>query len=142
MYKTGPVASLLLMQKCFPYMKANNYGRIINCSSPSASEGAVVQGPYIMAKCAIEGLTRAAAKEWGQYGITTNVFLPTLWTENFDKSERGKAYAKMMAEQNPVRKFGKPYEDGSPVITFLASEEAGYINGQAICVDGGRCLIY
>lgn len=142
LFEQGPLASMLLMKKCFPYMQEQHYGRIINCSSPSTVEGTPNQAAYIMCKCAIEGLTRSAAHEWGPYGITTNIFLPTIKTENFDKSDRGRAYAKMMAEQNPVRYFGTPFEDCAPMIVFLASEEAGYINGQAIGIDGGRVLLF
>ena len=95
-----------------------------------------------MCKSAIDGLTKSAAKEWGQFGITTNNFLSTLKTENFDKSDRGRAYAKMMAEETPVRYFGTPFDDCAPLIAFLCSDQAGYINGQAIGVDGGRVLNY
>lgn len=79
---------MLMMQKCFPYMKEQGYGRIINCSTPSVIEGTPGQTAYVMSKGAIDALTRAASQEWGPYGITTNNFLPTIKTENFDKSDR------------------------------------------------------
>jgi len=141
LFKTGPIASMRLMQKCFPYMKEQNYGRIINCSSPAAVQGTPGMAGVVMCKAAIQGLTRTASQEWGKYGITTNVFLPTIKTENFDMSERGRAYAKKVAENNPMGYFGTPYEDCSPVVAFLASEGAGYINGQSIAVCGGEILM-
>jgi len=141
LYMTGPIASLLMMQKCFPFMKEQHYGRIINCSSPAVIEGAPGMGGYVMCKAAIQGLTKVASQEWGQYGITSNVFLPTLKTEHFDKSERGREYIRRMIEKNPMRYFGTPYEDGSPIIAFLASDKAGYINGQTFTVNGGEVLV-
>ena len=142
LYLQGPVASMLMMQKCFPYMKEQGFGRIINCSTPSVIEGTPGQTAYVMSKGGVDALTRAASQEWGPYGITTNNFLPTIKTENFDKSDRGRAYAKKMAEENPVRYFGTPFEDCAPMIAFLCSDQAGYINGQAIGIDGERVLNY
>ncbi|MCL2163641.1 MAG: SDR family oxidoreductase [Oscillospiraceae bacterium] len=141
LFDTGPIASMLMMQKCFPYMKEQHYGRIINTGSPAMIEGGVNLAGYNMAKSAILGLTRTASQEWGQYGITTNIYLPTVWTENFDKTERGREYARRMTEENPMRFFGRPYEDCAPMLAFLASEAAGYVNGQVIGLDGGTTLI-
>jgi NAD(P)-dependent dehydrogenase (short-subunit alcohol dehydrogenase family) len=141
LYATGPIASMLLMQKCFPYMKKQHYGRIINCSANSVVLGSEGLGAYSMAKGAINALTRNASQEWGQYGITTNVFLPIIKTEHFDKSDYGRQWAEKMGEENPMRYFGTPYEDCSPIVAFLASEAAGYINGQAISVSGGKVLL-
>lgn len=142
LFQTGPIASMIMMQKCLPYMRDQHYGRIINCSSPAVKQGAPGMTSLELCKASIDALTRNASQEWGPYGITTNNFLPTIKTENFDMSERGRAYAKMMAEQTPVRFFGTPFDDCAPMLVFLASEEAAYINGQAICIDGGKCLIY
>lgn len=133
----GPIASMKMMQKVFPYMKAQNYGRIINCSTEAASRGMKGFTGYGMAKAAVESLTRNAAIEWGPYGITTNTFAPFIMTDGYTLSERGLAIAAKVAAQNPTRKFGKPYEDCSPMIAFLASEGAGYINGEMINVSGG-----
>lgn len=136
-YMTGPIASMLLMQKCFPYMKEQHYGRIINCSSEAASRGMKGFSAYGMCKAAVEALTRNSAVEWGQYGITTNVFVPFIKTEGYDLSERGKLIAKKVASENPTRRFGTPYEDCSPMVAFLASEGSGYINGEVINISGG-----
>jgi len=140
-FKTGAAASMLFMQKCFPYMKEANYGRIINCASASALIGTPGFAAYEMAKGGVMALTRNAAKEWAQYGIVTNCFLPMILTESFEKSEQGKAAAKKITEQIPTRYFGKPYEDCGPIVAFMASEEARYLNGQMIGVDGGFHLL-
>lgn len=136
----GPIASMKLMQKCFPYMKAQHYGRIINCSTEAAARGMSGFSGYGMAKSAIESLTRNAAVEWGQYGITANTFVPFIMTEGYTLSKRGLMIASKVALQNPTRKFGKPYEDCSPMIAFLASEGAGYINGELINISGGGAV--
>ncbi len=94
-----------------------------------------------MNKGAVQALTRNASREWAGFGIVTNVFLPFVWTESFDMSEQGKAAAEAFGHQIPVGHFGKPYEDCAPIVAFLASEGAGYLNGQAIGVDGGFTLI-
>ncbi|WP_224112446.1 SDR family NAD(P)-dependent oxidoreductase [Mycobacterium avium] len=140
-YVTGPLQSLLFMQKCFPYMKEQGYGRIINTASSSALKGTPGFASYQLAKGAVMALTRTASQEWAQFGIVTNTILPVIRTEAFDMSEQGKAAAKRIEEQIPVGRFGSPYEDCSPVVAFLASEGAGYLNGQAIAIDGGNLLI-
>ena len=93
------------------------------------------------AKGAIMALTRSASQEWGQYGIVTNTILPVVRTEPYDWSPQASEKADILAESITVRRFGAPYEDCSPVLAFLASEGAGYLNGQALAVDGGRILI-
>nr|WP_162938436.1 SDR family oxidoreductase [Mycobacterium kyogaense] len=140
-YVTGPLQSMLFMQKCLPHMKAQNYGRIINTASHSALRGEPGFAAYVMAKGAVMALTRSASQEWGRYGIVTNTFLPVIRTPAYDLTEQGRAAAKMVEAQNPSGRFGTAYEDCSPVIAFLASEGAGYLNGQAIGIDGGQTLI-
>ncbi len=139
-YITGPLQSLLFMQKCLPIMKEQHYGRIINTASHSALRGSPGFSAYEMAKGAVMALTRNASQEWGIYGITTNVFLPIIRTESFDLSPQGIAAAERIEKTNPLGYFGKPYEDCSPVVAFMASEGAGYLNGQVIGVDGGFFL--
>ncbi|MGI5239295.1 SDR family NAD(P)-dependent oxidoreductase [Dactylosporangium sp. CA-139066] len=139
-FVTGPLQTMLFMQKCLPHMKERHYGRIINTASHSALFGMPGFTPYEMAKGAIMALTRNASQEWGKYGIVTNTFLPVIRTPAYDLSEQGREAARMLAEQIPTGRFGTAYEDCAPMLVFLASEGAGYINGQAIGVDGGRFL--
>ncbi|HKS71953.1 MAG TPA: SDR family oxidoreductase [Terriglobales bacterium] len=139
-FRTGALQSFLFMQKCFPYMKERGYGRIINTSSPAAVTGISGLTAYIMTKGAIMALTRNASQEWGKFGIVTNTFLPWVRTENFDRSDLAKNLVAMEAS-SPLGRMGTPYEDCTPMVAFLASEGAGYINGQVIAVDGGRRLI-
>ncbi|HJT96253.1 MAG TPA: SDR family oxidoreductase [Mycobacterium sp.] len=139
-YDSGPLQSMLFMQECFKYMRTQRYGRIINTASPAAVTGFPGLAAYAMAKGAVMALTRSASQEWGQFGIVTNTFLPWVRTETFDQTELAKSLPTMEAS-SPLRRMGTAYEDCTPVLAFLASEEARYINGQAIAVDGGRRLI-
>lgn len=140
-YMTGPIQSMLFMQKCFPHMKERGYGRIINCGSQSALSGLPGFGAYEMAKSAVQALTRNASQEWAKYGITTNVFLPAHWSDAFKLSPQGIEAGNAAAARSPMGRLGMPYEDVAPMVTFLASEAAGYINGQTIAIDGGVQLI-
>ena len=134
-YKTGPLASLKFMQLCFPYMKENHWGRIINTASAAGYDGSAGFGAYGMAKEAIRAITRTAANEWGQYGITSNVFLPIIATENFRTTQP--AALKALEERSPLHRIGTTEEDCGPIIAFLASEDSGYFNGQSFMLDGG-----
>lgn len=134
-YKTGPLASLLFMQECFPYLKVSGHGRIINVASAAGYDGNANFGAYGMAKEAIRAITRTAANEWGQYGITSNVFLPIIATDNFRQTEpKSLAHLESIS---PLKKIGTAEKDCGPIIAFIASEEAGYLNGQSFMLDGG-----
>ena len=134
-YKTGPLASLKFMQLCFPYMKENHWGRIINTASAAGYDGSAGFGAYGMAKEAIRAITRTAANEWGQYGITSNVFLPIIATENFRTTQP--EALKALEGRSPLRRIGTTEEDCGPIIAFLASDDSGYLNGQSFMLDGG-----
>jgi 3-oxoacyl-[acyl-carrier protein] reductase len=94
-----------------------------------------------IAKGAIMALTRVAAKEWGRFGITTNCFLPVIKGESFDSSPQGRAAAEQITMMSPLGLFGDAYKEASPIVAFMASEGAHYLNGQMIGVDGGLTLI-
>jgi 3-oxoacyl-[acyl-carrier protein] reductase len=136
-YITGPLYTMLLMQKCFPYMKEQHYGRIITCASGSAVSGTPGFAGYAMAKGAIMSLTRFAAKEWGRFGITTNCFLPVIKADAFNTSPQGQAAAEQVVKISPVGYFGDAYKDCSPIVAFMASEGSHYMNGQMIGICGG-----
>ncbi|MGI5455585.1 SDR family NAD(P)-dependent oxidoreductase [Streptomyces sp. CA-249302] len=140
-YRTGPLQSMLFMQKCLPYMKERGYGRVINTASGAAVSPRPGFSTYAMAKGAVMALTRVASQEWGQYGITTNTFLPVGRSDAFNLTEQGRQAAAMIESHSPMRRFGTPYDDVAPLLVFLASEESGYINGQAIGADGGITFI-
>ncbi|BCJ35893.1 3-oxoacyl-ACP reductase [Actinocatenispora thailandica] len=117
------------------------YGRIVSLSSTSAL-GNRGQANYAAAKAGIQGLTATLAIELGRYGITANAVAPgyvatamtaaTAQRVGMDPAE----HQRLAAEQIPVRRVGRP-EDVAAAIAFLASEEAGYVSGQTLYVNGG-----
>lgn len=117
------------------------YGRIVSLSSTSAL-GNRGQANYAAAKAGIQGLTATLAIELGRYGITANAVAPgyvatamtaaTAQRVGMDPGE----HQRLAAEQIPVRRVGRP-DDIAAAIAFLAAEEAGYVSGQTLYVNGG-----
>ncbi|BCJ29970.1 3-oxoacyl-ACP reductase FabG [Actinocatenispora sera] len=123
------------------HMVPAGYGRIVSLSSTSAL-GNRGQANYAAAKAGIQGLTATLAIELGRYGITANAVAPgyvatamtaaTARRVGLDPAE----HQRLAAEQIPVRRVGRP-DDIAAAIAFLASEEAGYVSGQTLYVNGG-----
>jgi NAD(P)-dependent dehydrogenase (short-subunit alcohol dehydrogenase family) len=133
---TGPLAALRMMQAVFPHMEGRD-GRILNFGSAAAFQGIVGMTPYNMAKEAIRGLTRKAAREWGDKKITVNSLCPVALTESFQT-----ALDKGLAEvaPSPIPRMGSLDDDIVPVALFLVSPEAGYVTGQSYMADGGLTM--
>jgi 3-oxoacyl-[acyl-carrier protein] reductase len=137
-YDTGPVQSFRFMKACLPYMREQHFGRIINFGSHAAYGGTPGFSAYAIAKAAMIPLTKLAAREWAPFGITTNVILPIMLNEASEMTPQGREAFVRLAATNPTGRIGSPYEDCAPVLVFLATEGAGYLNGQVIHLDGGK----
>ncbi|MCB2077333.1 MAG: SDR family oxidoreductase [Novosphingobium sp.] len=138
---SGPVATLLHMQAAFPHMKEKG-GSIINFGSKMGLLPIPGMGTYAAAKEGIRGLTRAAAKEWGQYRIRVNVLNPA------SLSDSGKAYFKdrpdefaKLCSDVALGHFGDAEQDIGAAAVFLASDDSRYMTGQTINVDGGQLML-
>jgi len=117
-----------------------NYGRIINISSLSSFYGSPGQANYAASKAGIIGLTRCLASEFGPFNITVNAVVPGLiktdMSENIPTDKLDNLEKKI-----PLGKFGAA-ENVASMVNFLVSEEASYVTGQVISVDGGlSCVI-
>ena len=123
---------------------AQKYGKIVNLSSVSAL-GNRGQANYSAAKMGIQGFTRTLAIELGPYGVNVNAVAPGfIVTDMTDETARRvgstpEEFRRGIAEVTPVRRVGQP-EDIATAVVFLASEEASFITGQTLYVDGGRRL--
>ncbi len=134
--KSGFEAVWHMMRMCYPILKENGGGRIINISSGAASVGAPGFGVYAGVKAGVHGLTMVAAREWGSDKITVNSLAPVFYSDLsnrlFDKGgEQG------LTDLTPLGYIGDAEKDIAPVVVFMASEDARYITGQMIKVDGG-----
>jgi len=127
------------VQAVLPDMIEAGWGRIVNISSSSTHSGQPFMSPYVAAKSAVNGLTKSLALEYGPSGITVNAVPPGfIDTPMLRKSEeRGYLVVEKNIEATPVRRIGRP-EDIAAACAFLISEEAGYITGQILGVNGGR----
>ena len=113
-------------------------GRIINMSSVVGVIGNAGQANYAASKAGVIGLTKAAARELASRGITVNAIAPGFIETDMTDVLSDKVKEASEA-QIPLGHFGKP-EDVAAAAAFLASEEAGYITGQVLHVDGGMCM--
>ena len=129
-----------MIQAVLPDMIDAGWGRIVNISSSSTHSGTPYMTHYVAAKSGVNGLTKSLALEFGPSGVTVNAIPPGFIDTPMLRSaeERGNLgdIEKTIAA-TPVRRMGKP-EDIAATCAFLVSEEAGYITGQIVGVNGGR----
>ncbi|MEU9347863.1 SDR family NAD(P)-dependent oxidoreductase [Streptomyces sp. NPDC048278] len=130
-----------LCQAVVPDMKEAGWGRIVNISSSSTHSGQPYMAHYVASKAGLVGFTKSLALELGPVGITVNTIPPGFIDTPMLRAseERGLLGGSVdhHAELTPVRRPGRP-EDIAAACSFLVSEEAGYITGQVIGVNGGR----
>jgi NAD(P)-dependent dehydrogenase (short-subunit alcohol dehydrogenase family) len=132
-FETGPIASLRMMQLCYPYIKARGGGAIVNFASEAGTAGIPGQAAYAAAKEAIRGITKVAALEWGPDNIRVNALCPIAWhTPNPEHPLFQEAIA-----TSPLHRIGDPEDDIGPVVVFLAGP-GRYITGRTLHVDGGH----
>ncbi|MDT5185929.1 MAG: 2-hydroxycyclohexanecarboxyl-CoA dehydrogenase [Mycobacterium sp.] len=128
------------IQAVLPDMVDAGWGRIVNISSSSTHSGTPYMSHYVAAKSAVNGLTKSLALEYGPAGITVNAvppgFIDTPMLRNAEARGRIRD-VQATIDATPVRRMGKP-EDIAAACAFLISEEAGYITGQILGVNGGR----
>jgi NAD(P)-dependent dehydrogenase (short-subunit alcohol dehydrogenase family) len=134
-------APFLLIQAALPTMKAQGYGRIVNISSTAGRMVSTLGGAhYTSSKTGLLGLTRAAAKELGRYGITVNAVCPGMIDTELTRESASGDVLETLARGFPVPRLGTALEVAD-MICFAASERAGYITGASLDINGGDLMM-
>lgn len=137
---SGLYATFFFMKYAFPYLKESK-GSVINFASGAGLAGRTGQSSYAAAKEGIRGLSRVAATEWGPFGINVNVVCPLAMTEGLEAwKEAYPALYEQTIHGVPLGHFGDPQQDIGRVCVFLASDEASYVTGETISLQGGSGL--
>ena len=128
------------IQAVLPDMVEAGWGRIVNISSSSTHSGQPFMAPYVAAKSAVNGLTKSLALEYGPQGITVNAVPPGFIDTPMVRKAEQRGFLGDTAKQieaTPVRRMGRP-EDIAAACSFFISDDASYITGQILGVNGGR----
>jgi NAD(P)-dependent dehydrogenase (short-subunit alcohol dehydrogenase family) len=126
------------MEAALPAMRARGWGRIINVASLNGVNAHIGTADYNAGKEALRAYTRTAAREWAGYGICTNIICPAAVSSSFRQFEAMQPQlAAATAAANPMGRIGDPELDIGGVALFLASEDARYVTGNTLFVDGG-----
>ncbi len=134
-------APFLLIKAVLPAMKAQRYGRIVNISSSAGRTVSTLGGAhYTASKAGLLGLTRAAAKELGPFGITVNAVCPGMIDTELTHENATPELLERLAAGYPVPRLGTAREVAD-LICFAASEEAGYITGASFDINGGDLMM-
>jgi 3-oxoacyl-[acyl-carrier protein] reductase len=142
LFRANVDGAFFLAQAASVPMRANAYGRIINIASGAGLRPSLtgIQG-YTAAKHALVGLTRQLSQDLGPFGITSNAIAPGFVRSNPSTERQWQAYGaegqRQLVAGIHLRRLGEP-SDIAHAAVFLASDQAGWISGQILSVDGGR----
>jgi len=136
--RTNLDGAFLAIQQVLPGMMRARWGRIVNISSVVGQAGSAGQANYAASKAALIGMSKSLAQELGSRGITVNVVAPGFITSDMTNNLPEERKQKILASI-PLERIGTP-EDVAAAVLFLASEEAGYITGHVLAVNGGMYM--
>jgi NAD(P)-dependent dehydrogenase (short-subunit alcohol dehydrogenase family) len=138
--ETGLFGTIHFMQAAFPHLRERG-GSIINFGSYNGVYGMAGYAAYAATKEGIRGVTRCAARDWGQYRIRVNVINPAAMTEAARRHlARSPENLKLITDTIAMGYIGDIDEDIAPVAVFLASDDSRYMTGQTINAEGGRWM--
>jgi 3-oxoacyl-[acyl-carrier protein] reductase len=126
-------------QEALPHIPTDGSGRIINSASAAGITGTIGQANYGAAKAAIIGLTKSLARELASSAITANVIAPLAATNMTKVVRTDPRFSEQSLARVPLKRWAEP-EEIAGSFAFLASQDAGYITGQVLCVDGGLVI--
>jgi 3-oxoacyl-[acyl-carrier protein] reductase len=130
-------AGVVAVQAALPGMRERGFGRIVNISSIIVSGGWANLSPYVASKAALIGLTRAWAREFGGWGVTVNAIAPGAFPTDAEKIHPDpESYNRMVLDAQAIKRRGTA-TDIAHAIAFFAADEAGFITGQTLHVNGG-----
>lgn len=133
--------AFVVSQACLPAMRAAGFGRIVNISSTAGKTVSTLGGAhYTAAKSGLLGLTRAMAKEAAGWGVTVNAVCPGLIGTEMVYSSIDSEVVRGYAESFPIPRLGTP-DEVAAVVDFLVSEDAAYVTGAAVDVNGGDLMV-
>ncbi|MGH7471649.1 MAG: SDR family NAD(P)-dependent oxidoreductase [Longimicrobiales bacterium] len=134
-------APFLLIKAVLPAMKAQQYGRVVNISSTAGRTVSTLGGAhYTASKAGLLGLTRAAAKELGAFGITVNAICPGMIDTELTHENASPELLARLAAGFPIQRLGTALEVAD-LICFIASEAAGYMTGASLDISGGDLMV-
>ena len=137
---SGLYAAFFYMRECYPYLKESR-GSVINFASGAGLFGKLGQSSYAAAKEGIRGMSRVAAAEWGTDGVRVNVVCPLAMTESLQQwKENYPDLFQKTIQGIPLGRFADPKQDIGRVCVFLASDDASYVTGETITLQGGSGL--
>jgi NAD(P)-dependent dehydrogenase (short-subunit alcohol dehydrogenase family) len=140
-YRTGVLGTFYAMQAALPYLKGNG-GSVVNLGSSTAIEGAPTFASYAMAKEAIRGLSRVAARELGRFGIRVNVICPAAMSPAAETwaSKNPRQFDHVLASI-PLGRMGDAEADVGRAVVALVSDDLRYLTGSTLMLEGGRLIV-
>jgi 3-oxoacyl-[acyl-carrier protein] reductase len=136
--RTNLTSAFVVCRAAARAMMKHRFGRIVNIGSTSGVVGNAGQANYAAAKAGLIGLTKSLARELGGKGVTANVIAPGFIETDMTAGLPDEVKARVM-EAMALNRLGTP-EDIAAAVAYVSSDEAGYLTGQTICVDGGLTM--